>query len=446
MLYACLTVLISLIFFHSKLVAQEETPSFKNVDSLTYALYFQQNWDDLIREGNAALRQNIDYYYLRMRMGIAWYAKQNYRQAIPHFEGALKFNSEDQLALEYLYFSYLFSGRQTDAKRIMPGLSETTRKNAGIEGSPLIEEIYVEGGPGIPANQKINNYWEHPKQWDTIYSSGYIYEGYIYLHGGLRINLLPWLSIYQGYSNIKAPFTQKIRYQGEFLDNFTNTTSQNEYYAHLIIGLPKGIRIIPACHLIWIEYDNRTARYDNESYQLITDTMANKRSDYVLSMAVKKDFTKFALELNGTYGEFGSDELSQIGLSAFVYPFGNLNFYTQTSLINKRQPEESSLIFYQMVGGRVFNRLWLESNFTIGNLTNYAENNGFIVYNAPEKINYKFESVVIYSLNRNLEFSLRYRLMQRENSYLYYRTFEEYDWSTIKYFYHTIIGGVKWIL
>jgi len=440
------STLALLITMPAMLGAQEKRPGFKKTDSLTYVLYQQQKWDELIETGEYALKHGIDYYYLQMRVGIAWYEKGNFRQAIPHFEAALKYNDQDQTAMEYLYYCYLFSGRQYDIRRLMPRLNKSTMEKMGIKKSGILDEIYVEGGPGFSDDQKIKNNRNGTRELDTIYNSTYLYGNTLYYHVGARFNIHPNISIYQGYSGIKAPFTQKIWYQDLplDLDDFTYTTYQDEYYGNLEIGLPNGIKITPAWHFLWYKYDNRNIGYDTISFALTVDTATIHRSEYVMSLSIRKDLPNLAFELNGVFGDFGRKNQSQLGISAFVYPFGNLNFYTQTSFINVWQPGVYSLIFQQMVGGRLANKLWVEANFTLGNLTNFAENNAFTIYNAPEKINYKFETAFIYDLNKHLGFSLRYRLEQRENEYLYYRTINEYDRLITKYFYHSIIGGIKW--
>jgi len=426
------------------LKSQEKYPTYRNIDSLSYALYKQQQWDELIVAGNAALKHSIDYYYLRMRMGIAWYTKQNYRQAIPHFEGALKFNELDEISMEYLYYCYLLSGRQYDVRRLLPKLSKSSKEKMGITGQQIFEEIYVEGGPSIASNQELKDDWGHPKAEDNIYNSTYFYDQYTYLHAGLRFKIHPNISTYQAYENTQAPFVQKIRYQNQELEDFTYTATQNDYYGNFVIGLPGGVQVIPAYHIIWLEYNDRKMRYDSATFRLVSDTLQFNTQDYVMSFSVKKDFPVFAIEMNGAYGDFGRNNQIQLGISGYTYPFGNLNLYTQASLINRWSGDDYSLIFYQMIGGRVAKRLWLEASFTIGDLSNYAENNAFVIYNAPEKINYKFETAFIYSLNEYLEFSIRYRLMQRENKYLYFYTLDSFEQTTSKYLYQTVIGAIKY--
>lgn len=65
--------------FTNELLAQQSLPK---VDALTYQLFQQKAWDNLIKEGNKAIQNGIDYYYLRVRMGIAYYEKGNYSGAI----------------------------------------------------------------------------------------------------------------------------------------------------------------------------------------------------------------------------------------------------------------------------------------------------------------------------------------------------------------------------
>ena len=63
--------------------------SFVKIDSATYAQYLAGDWKTLVREGKAALDQDVDYYYLRMRMGIAYYELENYRAAIDQLNQSL---------------------------------------------------------------------------------------------------------------------------------------------------------------------------------------------------------------------------------------------------------------------------------------------------------------------------------------------------------------------
>ena len=77
-----------LIFFSSIFLSakSQDVLDFNTVNTKTYDYYFQGNWDSLIDIGEKALKSDIDYFYLRIRLGIAYYAKTNYRKAIIHLE------------------------------------------------------------------------------------------------------------------------------------------------------------------------------------------------------------------------------------------------------------------------------------------------------------------------------------------------------------------------
>ena len=57
-------------------------------DIKTYQNFIDGDWDLLIQEGNQALKQGLDFYYLRYRLGVAYYMKKNYIKALKHFEQA----------------------------------------------------------------------------------------------------------------------------------------------------------------------------------------------------------------------------------------------------------------------------------------------------------------------------------------------------------------------
>jgi len=443
--YSFLVGFMIFLFLPQSGFSQENTNLLKT-DSVTYTLYEKQQWDELIEVGEAAIKKGIDFYYLRMRLGIARYEQHNYRHAAPHFEKALVFYPGDQLATEYLYYSYIFAGRKSDSRRITPLLNETTKAKMGIKKSLFLEELYFEGGPAVSNISNLEDNWQNPAIADTIYSSTTYFNGYNYFHGGVRLNILPNLSIYQGYGQLNAAEQQNIRDFKMEYEPFERVAHQDDYYANIEYVLPKGFKITGAAHFLWIGYDRRDAAYD-EFGTLIFDTVANSEDDYVLSLVVMKEFTFGSLNISGTYGRSDNDTINQLGASFVYYPFGNINFYGATGMINFWDTEGYRPIFTQEIGGRIFKNIWFEGNATIGQLQNYAEKNAFVIYNAPEEINNKYEAVLIYAAPKHLEISLRYRYLVRESGTIIYTSFDKDEKPEItktQYPFHSIIGGIKW--
>ena len=86
----------SLILFSGSFA--QDAADFKTINEKTYRLYTQEKWDSLILLDKQDVVLEVDYFYLRMRLGIAWYSTKNYRKASTHFEKALAFNQGDPVA------------------------------------------------------------------------------------------------------------------------------------------------------------------------------------------------------------------------------------------------------------------------------------------------------------------------------------------------------------
>ena len=113
-------IIFTIILFSIALKLNGQIPgSFRYVDSLTYNLYTEKKWDDLILAGKSSVKDGHDYYYMRMRIGVAYYEKRNYAMSAIQFRKALEFNENDQIALEYLFYSYFLFGRTRQAYSLL---------------------------------------------------------------------------------------------------------------------------------------------------------------------------------------------------------------------------------------------------------------------------------------------------------------------------------------
>lgn len=432
-----------LAVFIPALNAQQQ-PESRKIDSLTYSLYQQEKWDDLAETGRYAIQRGYNYYYMQMRVGIAFYENANYRQAVKYFLEALRLNPGDPVAGEYLYYSFLLGGMATDAKILASAFNDRILESAGIEKPGFLEEIYLETGPGFAVNQDLKDKKRRGHSGDTIYNSSFYYNNYYYSHGGIRVRPLSWLSVYQGYTYLSSSFTQKSAYMGEPVPDFNGTARQQEYYGNLRLALPGGFVITPSYHFIWLNYDLLRDEYEPEIGDLTYDTFNLQRSSYVLAISVKKHIGLFALEMTGSFSHFDHSDVMQFGLFGSVYPFGNLDFYSRTGLLIKSDDFDEDWIFKQLFGVALTKNTWFETEGTIGNLRDFNERTAFVVYNTPEKINFKIEGNLIFEPRRHLELSLRYRFLQRENVYFTYLDYEESTTVSTEYPFHTFILGIKW--
>jgi hypothetical protein len=137
-----LLIVSSFLFaFSADLSAQS---SFKSLDARTYDYYLKGDLKNLEKTADTLFTRGIDYYYLRIRLAITAFNNQRYSIAVKHFKKAVEFNSTDTVSTEYIYNSYLFSGREADANlylRLVP--SEKRNRTLKLIGKPVLSEIFA---------------------------------------------------------------------------------------------------------------------------------------------------------------------------------------------------------------------------------------------------------------------------------------------------------------
>ncbi|HZK07401.1 MAG TPA: hypothetical protein VFC92_04305 [Bacteroidales bacterium] len=416
----------------------------QNADSLTYALYQQQQWDELIRTGTDAIRAGVDHFYMQMRVGIAFYSTQNYRRSIPFFRQARQLNPIDEAATEYLYYSYLLSGRTADARVLLSQLTTAHRQRLELQKAPVVDQLYIEGGPGFGATDDLHNHYQNRQHADSIYNQAWYYDNLQYYHAGINFNVLPQLQTYHGATFISVDATQQVNYQRKPNPDFHHTAVQQEYYGNLQYTPSPGWKLTPAWHLTRTRYDVRNFRYDG--FQgLVPDTLSSTRHDNLFWLGISKEFGIFSTALNGALASFDGSNGWQTGVFVNVYPLGNLKLFTRTGLtVLGDDINEGHLIFHQSVGTRVLPKLWLDVSATIGNLRGYTEQNAFVLFNIPEEARFKAEALLTWVAGNHLEVSLRYRLMRRTSNYVGYINNQDYIVLEKDYNFNTFIGGIKW--
>jgi len=131
--------------------------SFKEVDSISFSLYSQQKWDELIPFGTRAINEGYDYFYLNLRMGIAYFYLKEYNSSTKMLKKAHKSNSYSQATIEYLYWDYYFLMKDQEALLWYNQLDDTTQNKINFEPGKKINSTYIEGGIKFSNSDKASN-------------------------------------------------------------------------------------------------------------------------------------------------------------------------------------------------------------------------------------------------------------------------------------------------
>ncbi len=370
--------------------SEQESGDFKRINTETYRFYMEQKWDSLIDVGKEGLRTDIDYYYLRMRMGVAWFGKKNYRKASRHYTAALKQNQGDPLALESLYYSRLYSGQYEQARVIRKQFrSDLAMKLPTSEGR-FFHQVSAEYlyNKGVDDGMFENTAELYPSG-----IAGVQYTTRHYSNASLSVvnNLAPGVLLTHAYNYLSK---SNHYFYNDGLTGVIHPdqrVSQHQYYLSPQFTTQSGYTFKPMVHILGIRYQ---AAYESSmGFQGGTQWLMGsvKETDIVTGLSFKKNVGPVDLHLGGWYGALNNAEQFQ-GRAGFTwFPLGNLNLYaggffnSQYEIIPDRK-KVVRLIPEMMFGFAISGKVWFDLNGVMGDMTNYLENNGMIVYNSFSEV------------------------------------------------------------
>lgn len=487
--------LLTLAFGPSALKASVDV-DFKTVDELTYRYYVEKKWDSVIIIGKQALRADIDFYYLRVRMGLAYYEQKEYIPAAAHLKKARQFDPADAIVADYLYYAYIFTN-QMEAARVLQSSLPVSDRNVIDAKKGFVEAAGFESGYTFSGNNAPK---DKPSLMgtDSIYGETDVYGNYLYEHLGIKFNLSNRIGLTLAYNYLNFSKTKYIQYariedQLESIadsswgknyiysfptvtydTSFSYSVNQHEIHAGLSWYLNGGIRIIPAFHFIRVSYPvvsasanlvtvTDTGYYLNQSQEYVTFPFERTiytytRSDtsfsnYLASLSLSKEFGRFNIGLSGSYSNLNNKKQKQVGAWVTWLPFGNLNLYSATTVTGFLQGKDKRLLLSQVVGGKITRWCWAEGSFYYGDFSNANILNGSVVYNNSDVIKYRGSANIYFLVGKHLQFSLIYQYARKESKQYYFYTntsTEEVSSSPktqlIPYNTNTIIGGITWKL
>lgn len=354
---------------------------FVSYNKITFELYEKQDWDKLIITGKEALQNEFDFFYLRVRLGIAYYEKGNFSKAINHLEKALLFNDSDPAVLEYLYFAHILSNRYQEASRLYYKHIQIFKgKDLSIRPR-VFDMLTLQGGIKVS-----DQYIELGTQVENI-SYGFL---------GASINLKGRFNLYQYAGILSQGFTDKFIYQ-DFLYYYKYYFKQFEYYVSGNLLLGKGWSINPAYHLIRV------------------DVISRRYNDYYYGLSVIKNFNKVRLGINISKAYMLDTDVIQLVPEISYYPLGNTKLYfTLRNTSNKSGDNDIENQVFGKMGLKIFSKTWLEGFYAYGKTQFLACDNGYILYNNPDYLISRGGVTISQYFKNNMQIILSYQLENKE--------------------------------
>lgn len=416
-------IIITILITCSMVGYSQKKSTYPVVENLTYKYYQQENWDSLLVVGIEALDQGMDYYYLRMRVGIAYYEKKKYTKAIEHFRKALSFYKLDNVASEYLYYCYIFLGMEYEAKTLTETFDEKRKDSMNIRNS-FLKDVSVSGGKtmnndfkqlsGNPINENHSIYNENNLAKDNLY-------------GGISLSHFLGKSIKVTHSYTYLQYNRIDNYYDDFsgISQFPHTSQQNQYFISAGFRLKRDRVFTVGYHQVWLHSYSNTISYSREVAEvpLFKNNLIDTREhSFVLGLSKSKNNS--VLDVHLIFSNFSQLSQRQLSLGNTLYPLSNRNLYFRTEAMASFQkgglsPNGPNWAVEETIGGKI-GKIWLEAGGKIGSIANMTNGNGSIIYNDPDLKKSEIHLGVTIPTSIGLNLSLTGQLENKESKSIIY--------------------------
>ncbi|MFZ4463277.1 MAG: hypothetical protein ACOYN5_05490 [Bacteroidales bacterium] len=463
---------------------------YTSVDSLTYSYFMSNKRTELNKTAKQAIHSGVDYYYLRMRLGMSAYNNRDFCSAEKHFSKALDFNAFDPIAQSYRMGSLLETMRAVEAGSVFNQSVSGARGFIPIRKGFRLISAHADIGM-LERSDKMMNDFQSLSGLSEIYREQRIQTRSMIYDAGVLFGVRPNLVFYTGFQMIETDVSDRFAYlenqlgidstetydwgtayyykvvsEGK-LDSYSNKIKQQSVYlqsrwapsgrlaftfaGHIMAinqsqSYAKADSILVSDTLYYITYNDSAVMFDTYIGRIAFYDESRKSTDWSLSANARYSFGKVSSSLGTAVSHLNGELVNQFSAGVLVMPFGNADLYSQTEVSAIIDSSQTGFVFRESIGFRIAKPVWLEVGILAGDVSRFSDQNAYIVYNSLEKIRLKFESVAYFVLTPNLQLHLRYKYQITDNPYFVYnQSMEEIQELSVKNNAFTIIGGIKWI-
>ena len=372
--------------------AKAQVDSIRRVDSVSYALYQEANWKQLISYGNQSLSNQIDFPLLRLRLAYANFITGNFGAALNQYQKITDSDPANQTAIYYGYLCNKYLNRDAEASNYARYINKETH-GPGNPGAFSLIDAGIESSFTFTQTDYRGN---------SSYTRAYL------------SNRLWWkLLLEQSVAYFNQPIYSAPMLRRRTSDLISANDVQSEYFIKLSYPLTKQLVVLGSYHYL-------STNYQQSTYQNNVGTLGLKfGGDY------------YDLQADISEGNIISVHVAQYNGKVGVFPLGNLNLYAIGRVSYLQQT--SAAVYDQTIGFKVVKNFWLEGSATFGKLDNYLAADGLYVYDAIDVTKFKAQSTAFVQLGAHTMLQLNYTFEKKTD-----------DIQNIDYRQHSIALGLQW--
>jgi len=388
------------------------------VDVKTYELWSKGHWDELIQLAEKSLDQGIDFYYLRYRLGIAWFQKKNYQKAVRHFKAAREMNSSDPVLDEYLYYSLAYSGWEYLADDFLANVPSSLQKSIGVQTSNPIKQVYLayskESGAGTDERNIVKG---------QSVNSGYqlLSQGHDLLNIGVEHKLDTKIWVHHSYNFIQKAAYRHIVSEDGRLSESDMTFYLNQYYLGLTYLAGTRWELGAGGQFVNLSYDDWVL--SSTQGRVFSRMFRQSKNNYLGYIRSKFSMPGWNLGATSVIGDLGDQTHFQQDLHLELYPKGNTDLYSISTISYLdadlfSESGEPSMVFHQTIGLKMLHKTWIEGFLTVGSLKNFTQSLGSILYNDTDVVTKRVGVKVFYQISTPLVVRLDFAQATKESIFV----------------------------
>jgi len=417
--------------------------NYPQVDTNSYELYQQNKWQELIDYAEKAREQGIDFFYLQVRTGIAFYNLKKYRSAAKWFLKAWENDKSFGWLQEYLYYSLVFGGRTAEASKIAGIFLPHVKERIGYADREIIS-VALEGGYCFNPDfeELINAPHNEVAEPEGYYGEAFYLKNYHFESFDLSHRLTPGLSLNHNLTYIGINREERVDWGS--LNIFPIDIRQFQYFLNSSFVLGRKLYVSPSLSAIWGNYELFVGRLGNSGNKLFSSSLL-KYSDFIFSTSLWSHFGNFSPGAELNFANINDVNFTQASAWLTFYPLSNVNFYI-TPRVYFKSDEENSFGFntFGLSGGLQAGPVHFYGSYFTGEMENFIESAGYVVSNFPGTSENKFSGSLYFPTGKKYRFVLRYIVQDISEKYRVYNNGVKSGEMNYNYVKHTLTGGISW--
>jgi hypothetical protein len=417
--------------------------TYKEVDSLTYLYFNQQNYSLVQTIGKKALKEKIDFYDLRVRLALSYYFQRKFENAWPHFLVATQMNPSDSNLLKYTYSCLILTAQYDKANAFLVSHpSSNTLEQGKLKG---LSKFEIE--PGFIASNNEKDFVGKPLSETGNYYEGNFFSKMKILRTYLEGNISPDLNFMLGANLFETEHLSKFKFGNQVIEDL----HQNENY-QFNFGVCKLMKTNSKVGFSMAYYlQNYTYPFTSSNtlsvppQPIIVKDTTEHSSEISMSLFYSKRLKFIEPIFFINYGTFDFADNLQAELGLTYFPLGQDRLYAYSSVSYLNNSINTGFAFNQKIGFGLNQKFALEANFLGGSLANYMGSSGFLTLNTFDPI--KSSSGLNLNINTSkITLIPSYRFQVREMEYFTESSPGKFVTHTQNYYSHLFYITLRWKL